>query len=132
VGLQWQDRRYATGVQVIDEEHKELFRHVDHFISAAEAATRKTEFMRLLDFLGQYTSDHFRHEEDLMELRECPAQLENKEDHRWFTTEIGTLKSRAKVEGVSEPLREYLMAMMVQWLEAHIAGVDVKLRETLN
>jgi hemerythrin-like metal-binding protein len=119
-------------VQVIDEDHKELFRHVDHFISAAEAATRKTEFMRLMDFLNQYTSDHFRHEEDLMELRGCPAKQENKEGHQWFTTEIGALKTRAGVEGISEPLREYLMAMMVQWLEAHIAGVDVKLRETFN
>jgi hemerythrin len=131
MGLHWQDGRYGTGVQTIDSRHKELFSRVDSFIKASETDSRRAELERMLDFLGQYASD-FPAEEALMEQRSCPARDENKEDHRWFTTEIGALKVRFQHEGVSEPLRECLMAMVVQWFEAHIARVDARLRETAN
>ena len=61
--------------------------------------------------------------------RGCPALAENKQDHRHFLERINEMKARFDREGNTRPLREYLMAMTVQWLEVHIAGVDAKLRD---
>jgi hemerythrin len=128
VSLLWSESQYATGVPAVDAQHKQMFDHIDRMIRASEVKEKETEFIDMLEFLNGYVVEHFRCEETAMEQRGCPALDENKQDHLQFLERLNEMKARFETEGNTRPLREDMMAMAVQWLEAHIAGVDAKLR----
>ncbi len=130
MSLQWKDTQYATGIPVVDAQHKEMFEHIERMVAASELEDKETEFVEMLEFLTGYVIEHFTCEEKAMEQQECPALAENKEDHQRFIEKINAVKARFETEGNARPLREELMAMAVQWLEAHIATVDTKLRNS--
>jgi hemerythrin len=128
VSLRWDDERYLTGVPVVDAQHKEMFSHIEQMITAWEVADKEATFLEMLDFLTGYVIEHFRCEEQVMEKRQCPALDENKADHERFREKLAEFKERFTQEGNTRVLREQVMGMAVQWLEAHIAGVDTQLR----
>jgi hemerythrin len=128
VSLQWQDKRYATGLPVIDAQHKEMFDHITDLLKASEVDERQAELLDMIEFLGGYVEQHFRYEEELMEAHDCSARDENKDDHLRFIEKLESIKTRVGQEGNTEPLRQDMMALVVQWLDTHISDVDGKLR----
>ena len=79
--IQWDDA-FMTGVISVDHQHKELFRKVNAFHAAMMEGKAREELGRLLDFLAQYTQQHFRDEEKFMEYYECPAAEANRQAHQ--------------------------------------------------
>ncbi|HNR37305.1 MAG TPA: hemerythrin domain-containing protein [Candidatus Hydrogenedentes bacterium] len=130
--LRWREDRYGTGIPIIDEQHKALFGHIVELLKASEAEERVAEFQSMIEFLGEYANNHFDCEEALMEQRGCSKLRENREDHHWFRDELGRIRAMLSQYGNTEPLREMVMGLLVQWLEVHIAGVDTGLREPVR
>jgi len=73
----------AIGVEVIDEQHREVFAHVARFLSTVESG-RIEELLELLHFLGTYVEAHFRTEEDLMRESEYPDLGAHAKEHERF------------------------------------------------
>jgi hemerythrin len=130
--LRWRDDRYGTGNSIIDEQHKALFGHIDDLLEASEVDERIAELYAMIDFLGEYANNHFACEEALMEQRGCSRLDENRQDHRWFREELVRIRTMLELQGNSEPLREMVMGLLVQWREVHVAQVDTGLREPVK
>jgi hemerythrin-like metal-binding protein len=63
----------ATGVQKVDEQHKELIRHFNEFHQAMAYGKGLATATSLLGFLAVYTETHFTCEEGCMTRYQCPA-----------------------------------------------------------
>jgi len=67
----WHER-YATGIPMIDDQHKELFRAINELHDSFQEA-RPLEVIRpLMNFLLTYTISHFRTEESFMQEQGYP------------------------------------------------------------
>ena len=53
MAIEWSDT-YATGIEQIDNQHKELFKAVDRLLSACNGGKGKEEVGKLMDFLKDY------------------------------------------------------------------------------
>ena len=63
--LAWSDV-YATGNEIVDEQHKTIFNITNSFIDAHLKGESKEILGEMLDFLIQYTTEHFAYEQELM------------------------------------------------------------------
>lgn len=127
LALRWRDKRYCTGIEALDLHNRLLFNHLNQLLRATEPEARDEEFEGMLDFLDAYAENQFPFEEAIMTARRCSVRELNREDHAWFLAELGAVHHRYACEGWTAPLREEVMALVVHWLESHVAGVDTRL-----
>ena len=64
MALLWKDD-LATGVETIDEQHKELFARIEKLLDACNQGKGKAEVANTVDFLAEYIEIHFRDEEQI-------------------------------------------------------------------
>jgi hemerythrin len=55
----------ATGIEVIDDQHKELFRRIDGLLEACKAGKGREAVAGVLAFLENYVVEHFAAEEKI-------------------------------------------------------------------
>ncbi len=118
---------FEIGLEKIDEQHRQLFVLTNRFgemLSNDQVDPRglKEVFSELLD----YTRDHFKEEEQLMESQGIDAEFVSlhQDQHRSFLNDVQFLAAEmhyARTNG--EVLFEFLMG----WLVFHILGTDSSL-----
>ncbi len=125
----WDARTMATGVDTIDEQHQTLFAKLNELLEATEQGCGKEEIGGMLAFLGDYTKEHFAHEETVMDEKGCSVACKNKELHEQFLKEYTRLVERYEREG---PTHEFLIDVQQRvcvWLTKHIRGCDARLKD---
>lgn len=121
VGMDWSDR-YALGIELIDSQHKVLFRLIDQLAKAIQANDGTSGLQEVFDKLKEYTLTHFAAEEHLMEQHGYHASREHHANHLALEQSLAHLAARA-AEG--EPLLSLqTMNFLRQWLYQHIDHVD--------
>jgi hemerythrin len=130
--LEWSDLLYSTGFKEIDDQHKELFNQVNLLLDATLANRRMEEIIPMLDFLEEYTRNHFRFEEELMAKQSCSAAAVNADEHERFMDDLVALRKRIGHQGTSESVGVLLTAKVVCWLQSHVGEIDIRLREGLS
>jgi hemerythrin len=60
------NKNFETGIEIIDEQHQELFRKIDSITLAIYEGQGKKHVRELIDFLDVYISNHFETEEKLL------------------------------------------------------------------
>jgi hemerythrin len=114
--MEW-DAKLETGVDRIDNQHKELVRLVNMVIGGGEAKIEDT-----LKFLGDYVVQHFADEEALQVASKYPALPEHKELHTDFIKvflDIKTQLANAKDVDEKEIIIMTLNGTVVDWLSKH-------------
>ncbi|MFO1477546.1 MAG: bacteriohemerythrin [Verrucomicrobiota bacterium] len=124
----WDEERMTTGVEAVDDEHKELIRMINELHQACREGRGKTEVQRMMGFLGQYVQTHFKHEEGIMEKTGCPVRAKNKLAHEAFLRNFQKLATEFETKGESTAVLLDLRKMVGDWLTNHICSVDTKLR----
>jgi hemerythrin len=119
----------ATGVEKVDEQHRELFDRINKLHAACLGGMGRTELLKMLTFLGDYVKTHFADEEEEMRRLHCPAADQNKAAHAQFLTDFGMLLDTVKSDGVSTGAIVKLQKMLGDWLRNHVCTIDVRLRE---
>ena len=119
----------STGVRVIDEQHKQLFSHVNKLHEAMSQGKGKEEIGQILDFLGQYAAKHFSAEEREMQSRNCPTAEQNKQAHREFMLKFSELRNQFDRNGSQTTLVLEIHRTLSRWLVEHISKIDTKLNE---
>ena len=123
---------YLTGIELIDQEHRELFRiigEVNNLIKNEFIPDKYDEIVHLLDELFQYTAIHFKDEEEYMEgigYAGLPAQ---KAAHEAFVQRLGEM-DLAQIDANQQETLEELMQFLTQWLINHILHSDKKIGTT--
>jgi len=117
--IQWSDD-LATGIGVIDSQHKRII----HYINQLEDARSLNEpdlVKEVLINLTDYTLSHFAFEESLMEDAGYEAAAIHAKTHESFRDRINAYNERFRAgQDVSEELSKLLNI----WLIEHIASDD--------
>lgn len=115
------------GVEMIDREHRELFRIINDIAELLEKEYIGDKYdliCGLLEQLEQYAEEHFRHEEEYMETIQHPELEVQRKQHHVFCDKIheaDVLVANSEQQEFLDDLLKYL----VKWLYRHIIGSDL-------
>ncbi|MGC8766603.1 MAG: bacteriohemerythrin [Brevinematia bacterium] len=118
------------GVELIDDEHKELIKRVNEFIKklSQEQGVSKEDINNVFNFMEEYAQTHFRDEENLMNEHNCPILNFQKVQHNFFLIEAKKLKFDLDQKGLTEEVISKAQSLLVDWIVAHIKGIDKKIK----
>jgi len=114
----------GTGVETIDQQHRELIDVINRVERAATAGHSAEELKPQLDFLANYVIKHFQHEEGVMETHRCPASRKNKDAHRKLVEAYTTWRADYEAKGCPSSMVVELHQFLTKWLIGHICGID--------
>lgn len=121
LSLRWSPE-YATGVNQIDLQHKELFARVATLHSAMMSGAGRTKVIELVGFLAEYTVNHFTEEEALM-VKAKYADLEKHRGlHKALLDQVGGLVGKLN-RGETLKTME-VTDFLAEWLRHHILKID--------
>jgi hemerythrin-like metal-binding protein len=125
-GLAWR-AELETGNQVIDTQHKELFKLTSDLVDACAKGQKPAALEEALSFLTSYTIKHFTDEEALQLEYHYPAYEDHKKLHDDFKKTVAALIAEYKEKGSSLDLSDKVYSVIVRWLIQHITGEDSKI-----
>lgn len=117
--MQWKDE-YSIGIEEIDNQHKTL---LGHFSTVSEAiSTRKSwaETHFEIIALKEFAHFHFRFEDMLMRLFDCPQREQHVELHDRFLREIADFEHSSLQKNSEQEVVQFFS----DWLIHHIQGDD--------
>ncbi|WP_294611905.1 hemerythrin domain-containing protein [uncultured Roseovarius sp.] len=124
--MPWRDE-FSTGNVQIDLQHKLLFKHTEVFREVLEAGAGIRSYSSFLEFLQTFIEIHFGYEEECMFAHMCPCAGQNKKEHEVFSKFVANQVASYEQEGFNRHKASVLLARVDDWLENHIARIDVKL-----
>jgi hemerythrin-like metal-binding protein len=110
----------STGNEVLDEQHKALFRWLAELDSAATDA--RTLFgAYAITRLKNYTRSHFAAEEALMKASGYPGLAQHIAEHESFRARLAELH----LQSISDDISAETVKFLTDWLTNHIARSDM-------
>ena len=125
-GIKWNDS-YKLGNEKVDGQHRQLFELLSGLVNSCEDGSELTKIQEALDFLVNYTIQHFNDEEALQIACGYPEYERHKELHEAFKVTVTDLVKRFVTSGSSFELSSDLNKIVVRWLISHIQGEDKKI-----
>jgi len=133
--LLWDDK-FATGSPTIDEQHRQLIRHLNQFeglLVQTNPTVQEIAFIiQFLEFLENYVADHFSFEEKCMESYRCPAHAKNVEAHAHFKQLFQRFKTHTQKDGFRLAMLVELNQTINAWVQDHILRVDTQLKPCIT
>ena len=120
------DAMKATGIPVVDQQHRELFERLTSFLDVAKSSDSPEKFKEMLDFFIRYMALHFSTEEDLMLMYGYPELVEHKKIHDTFRGKVFMFKEHFERDGFSEDIVEELKVNIIDWFVGHVQEIDQK------
>ena len=114
---------YETGVVVLDAEHKGLVTQINCVYEAIRERRTEEVLLSVFDALVDYTHQHFRHEEQLLEDYHCPTLQAHQLEHAELARQVGAF--RKTLEGGGELSASKVMSFLRGWLLDHIVKSDI-------
>ena len=113
-----------VGVDMIDEQHKELIARMNAFFDSMNHADKQQKVLEMLAFLEEYVVQHFSEEEKLQLSSGYPLYREHKKLHTDFIADIKKIKSDIETIGFTVATAAVVGSTLVSWLTLHIKKVD--------
>jgi hemerythrin len=123
MAIEWSED-LATGVNEIDNQHKELFKRINNMLEACNQGKGKEEVDKVIKFLEDYVVTHFTAEEKYMTTFDYPEYSAHKSQHLWFIENFSGLKRKIETEGVGVHIVILTNNLVVDWLINHIRKLD--------
>ena len=125
-GIKW-EKAYELGYKKVDEQHQKLFELLSELIVSCEEGNEAEKVKEALDFLVNYTVQHFSDEEELQAECGFPDRERHKVLHEKFKGAVGDLVKRYEESGSSAGLAKDMNRIVVLWLLNHIQVEDKKI-----
>lgn len=116
----WKDE-YLIHMHAIDEQHKYLFRLVNHLVESSQS-----DYSGAIAQLLSYTQEHFRDEEQLMLAIDFPELERHQKLHQDLINYLNKLDVKQLQQ--AEPRRKF-ESFLGSWLVEHIVKEDMKIKE---
>lgn len=119
----WKDI-YETGIVALDKEHQELVKQINQLGEAIREKRGEELIEEVLAGLVEYTENHFRNEEKLLQEYDFPDLAAHQQIHQDLRDRVQEMKAKsiAGTEGLAQELYKFLRG----WLLGHIVDVDKK------
>ncbi len=118
--------RYETGIDIIDEQHRELFRRIDVLTLSLYEGEGKTGLKDLLEYLGTYVIEHFKTEEELMSLHGYPDLDRHTKEHKSFMTRFAEIRREYDDKGPDSYLAIRVGREIEAWWKTHVLETDMR------
>lgn len=115
---------FEIGVLEIDGQHREIFSRFDRLLQAIAAGKGKEEVIRTLNFLDQYSREHFACEEALQQHSAYPYFEMHRAEHRYFVAAMDGIHAKYVVSGVQDAMVKQTCQLLQEWLITHICTID--------
>ena len=122
--MAWQPA-LEVGFAKIDEDHRELIAALNRLHAAMDQGQDKEELAKVLNFLRDYTVDHFETEETLMIKYGYPGAPAHFAAHADLVLKVSDFISDFRAGRAA--LTEALLDFLETWLVGHIMGWDHEL-----
>ncbi|MBM3299262.1 MAG: hemerythrin family protein [Deltaproteobacteria bacterium] len=119
-------------VDKIDLQHRELIRRFNDLGEAVWDGKGKEAIGMTLRFLADYTVEHFRAEEDLMEVYSYPMYLQHKKVHDDFVAEVAAFIKDFESKEVDSALIIQVLGKLGDWTRQHIRVMDKEVGEFIR
>jgi len=130
-GLAWKDE-FNLGHDWVDMQHRRLFELVSGLVESCSDGSDVVKLKGTLDFLVNYTVQHFDDEEGLQLKYNYPGYGEHKRIHEDFKNTVGRLVEKFTESGSSAELSSDVNKIVVRWLINHIQREDKKIGEHIK
>ncbi|NLM53193.1 MAG: hemerythrin family protein [Firmicutes bacterium] len=117
----------SVGVEHIDEQHKTWFEKADELFEAGKERRAKEYINTMIEFLEEYTKQHFKDEETYMEEIGYPGLEAQKRAHASFVSDLAKLKKDYNESGGNILVIINANKMVIDWLTNHIRVMDKKI-----
>ena len=121
--LRW-DHSLTTGLNTIDQQHKQLVVLINDLHRAMKLGSSVRESGVILDKLVRYTGSHFATEERLFQQHNYPEASQHKEHHSKLVAQV--MDSQKEFKGGNAVLSAELMDFLKDWLVNHIKKTDME------
>jgi len=117
---------FATGIDIIDEQHKQLLHLINKLAAHATGSVDVDTLQSVLIELADYVEYHFRAEEKIM--LSCfgadPSAKGHLQSHHEFEEKIRLAQQKMQDQSIQAVLDETL-SFLVHWLALHILDSDI-------
>lgn len=113
---------YSVDIRSIDDDHKGLFKLINHLFDAMSHGKANEVLWEILDHLLDYTKTHFRREEMYFATTNYSEIIEHKLQHEIFVEKLMSL--RAQFEKGDKTISVELIKYLSDWLINHILISD--------
>ena len=121
--IEW-EAKYETGIDAIDDQHKELFKLVGE-LSSAIGHKEELDCGYVMARLEVYSLYHFTSEEHLMQKYGYPEIAEHLKEHHKFRVKILSVKEKCLTDH-SDDTRAELLKYLEDWIQTHLIEMDHK------
>ena len=129
-------QKIETGVEVLDDQHRQYFSLVNDYLATAAKVTtnenRHTELVERLNFLRRYAVEHFETEQKIMKDAGYKGFLRHLKEHEYFLMHVEELYKQTCNEEQSDKLTREVYYYTLEWFIGHIQFTDMKMVEFLK
>ena len=118
MALQWSDELSVS--EVIDEQHKGVFKAINDLLSAMIAHQGKQEALETLAFCKKYIASHFEAEEKLMIGAAYRDYTQHKIEHLKFVKDYDAIEKEVGEKGMNSYLTVKIKDWLCNWIITHI------------
>ncbi|SCA55547.1 hypothetical protein MTBPR1_100188 [Candidatus Terasakiella magnetica] len=128
--LFWNEKKYSVGCDTIDQQHKQIFGLINQLSTASSEMIDDEMIMAILEELLEYSQEHLRYEEEVME--KCNyADLENHKQQHWqYLEKVSALSVSAM--GAEKEATKDIVTFLNKWWGQHILAEDMKYRPAIE
>ena len=117
----WEEK-HSTGIQSIDNQHKEIFRYLNSLLDAMKIGQANKVIYQIVFDLENYSLVHFQKEEFFFQRFNYSGAKEHIQQHQFFIQKVSELKSDLKSGNIALSIE--LLNFLKDWIENHILVVD--------
>ncbi len=126
--IEWSDEKYSTGIEEIDNQHKELISIVNELHQSYINNNAKDKINDIFKRLIDYTDYHFKTEEELMKEHNFYDYYNHKKSHDTFKEKVLNYQKRyfhnTEHRENEESIFSNIIVFLVNWISVHIREVD--------
>ncbi len=126
IAIEWLPE-LETKYDNIDTQHRQLFALLNDLLEGCSREADIDTLRKSLDFLVQYTEQHFQDEETLQRIYSYPEYDRHKQQHEAFKGVVGKLAQRFTDNASPAELGNEINRVVAQWFLQHIRNEDIKM-----
>jgi hemerythrin len=123
------DKSFSVGVEVLDQQHKQIVEIINRLIDEPKEGFGPDEVARILDDLAKFVHYHFQTEEQLLADHGYEDLRTQQAEHKEFRVELADLCMGSMKNHTIVPINALLY--LKEWWVDHILVKDMKYRPFL-
>ena len=112
------------GMPLIDGQHRKLVGHLEDLERAVQLGRPMAEVAQCVEFLTEYTEEHFHTEERFLRQNLYPDLEAHQGQHQAFRANVAKASRAVQIRLAADQSVQLIQSMVVHWYVQHIKGTD--------